>query len=90
MLLSFRRVPCTLRTSVTHIQCTSLMEKPVPGCPQRCSPMLLSPSAMHALNERDSHPVHQSHTRSHHPAALSTAAQCCYRFAECHARSARA
>jgi len=40
--------------------------------------MLLSPSAMHALNERDSHPVHQSHTRS--------LAQCRYRSAKCHNR----
>jgi len=61
--------------------------KAVPGCPQRCSPMLLSLSAMHARHERDSPQVQQPHARSECPAALSTAAQCRYRRAKCHARS---
>ena len=88
----YRRAKCHARSTGARLTPSARAphKKLAPCCPQRCSPMLLSPSAMHAQNERDSHPVHQSHTRSHHPAALSTAAQCCYRFAECHARSARA
>eukprot|EP00966_Prymnesium_polylepis_P000521 11960-Prymnesium_polylepis.1 len=65
-------------------------KKPAPSCPQRCSPMLLSPIAMHAQHERDSRQVRQRQraaSRQPQRAALSAAAQCRHRRAGCHAHS---
>ena len=72
------------------MECTRPEEKPAASRPQQCSPMLLSPSAMHTPHECHSHQRRQPHTRSRRPAARSAAAQCCRRRVECDARPARA
>jgi len=43
MLLSPRRVPCTINTNVTHDRGASVHERPAASCPPHCSPMLPSP-----------------------------------------------
>eukprot|EP00966_Prymnesium_polylepis_P226746 5246069-Prymnesium_polylepis.1 len=49
----------------------------------RCRHCRAASSAMRAQHESDSNQVRQPQTRSHHPAALSAAAQCCGRRAKC-------
>ena len=43
MLLSPRRVPCTINTNATHDRGASVHERPAASCPPHCSPMLPSP-----------------------------------------------
>eukprot|EP00966_Prymnesium_polylepis_P038547 894714-Prymnesium_polylepis.1 len=85
VLLSLRRVPCTLHTSVARLSAPASHEKPALSHPRHYSRMLLSPSAMHAPHEPDSLQVRQPRARSQRPDALSAAASCCCRRAECHA-----
>eukprot|EP00966_Prymnesium_polylepis_P189105 4381189-Prymnesium_polylepis.1 len=89
MLLSLRRVPCTLNSSVAHLECASFAPEasaqPPPALQSNAA--LAAPSALHAQHERASPQVHQPHTRSQRPGALSAAAQCCCRRAECDAHS---
>ena len=81
----YRQVPCTLRMSVTHIQCTSLTREAITQLLSAPQPnaAIVSPSAMHAPHERDSHPVHQPHGEA--GARLPSALQPNVAVAECHA-----
>ena len=78
-----RRVPCTLRTSATHIKGGSptreagaqLLAALQPNAAvSALSVMHAQHERTHAQHERDSHQVRQTHTRSRRPAALSAAA----------------
>eukprot|EP00966_Prymnesium_polylepis_P189952 4401662-Prymnesium_polylepis.1 len=66
MPLPPRRAPCTLNTSVTHVECANLTREASAQLPS--VPCTLS--AIHAQLMRDSHQVRQPHTRSQRPAAL--------------------
>jgi len=81
----YRQVPCALRMSVTHIQCTSLTREAITQLLSAPQPnaAIVSPSAMHAPHERDSHPVHQPHGEA--GARLPSALQPNVAVAECHA-----